>query len=207
MLFSCGEKNSTEGIVSDSLAISIEDTLDTLNKQEIDTRIFGDNVTEIDTEFSFVNSVFDYGASYDFNGCEFNFECDCCSGNLILYKDSVFYYVDHCMADLTITRGHFNIDKNKITFVSDGIIVNKEYDPSKEYKPNVDEFSLADSITKPYSLTFKIKSCNGKALLVDDTNKEIWIAALTNQKAEEEIGKLEKDGILDRFKRRDSDDQ
>jgi hypothetical protein len=203
-LGSCEDKNLENKQRNNDTAIKIQKESDTLiSRINTEQEKFSDDTTIIDAEFSFINAVFDYGASQHLNECNFYFECDCCSGNLIFYKDSAFYYVDHCIGNLTITRGHFSIHENKLICISDGIRVDKEYDPSKEYNPNIDEFQLTDTITEPYKMLFEIQSCNNKPQLVDRSNEEIWIAAYTDLNADREIKKLYKDGIMDRFKQKE----
>lgn len=152
-----------------------------------------------DFPFQLGNKVFVLGAENHLKGCKFQFACDCCSGDLIFLPDSTFYYTNYCMADITVTRGHYIIQRDSLHLRSDGIQVKEEYNWERESNPTAQEFFIKDTIINPYSMDFKIQRCNEHSILVDEGKNGTFVALPKDSSVDAEMRVLEKKGIMAYF--------
>ena len=178
LLFSCSNPSESDKIAADSIAV-VKDSSVAMEEQTGQPSL--DNFKALDSSFSFTDAVFEYGESSLLDECKFDFGCDCCSSKIIFYNDSSYYFIDYCMADLSVTQGNFSINENKIELISDGICINKEYDDSKAYNPLVDEFTLRDTITRPYIVTFGLKSCEGRVAFMHEVEGATLVGLLIKE--------------------------
>ncbi|MCR6642401.1 MAG: hypothetical protein NVV82_26295 [Sporocytophaga sp.] len=185
-IISC--KSETEGKKT-----TIESKTDIINK--VDQHI---NKIISDTTIDIRNRVFEFGSTTHLNDCSFYFECDCCSGEFLFKPDYSFYYVDHCIEDLTVTRGTYHVNNNFLYLSSDSIRVHELYNWEHENDTLAVEYILTDSIIKPYKMQFSIHKCESKIKLVDIEDPAF--VSLSSAKNQDSIlTTLMEKGIIKRF--------
>lgn len=151
-----------------------------------------------DTLIEFQNAVFEFASNTHLINCKFQFECDCCYGDLIFKSDYTFYYIDHCMSDMTVTRGFYSIQDSLLILNSDSIKVQELYNNENEIDTSAVDYIISDSIIKPYEVKFAIQSCESTIKLIDTKEPE-HIAIMTERKSESNIQTFVKKDIMRRF--------
>lgn len=200
IIFSCNSNR-----INEHKEITVKDTL-TINSSMADIRKSKNSartsIKEVilsDTIIEFQNKVFEFGSKTHLTNCSFYFECDCCYGDLIFKPDFTFYHIDHCMDDITVTRGTYSFEEDYLVLNSDSIKIQELYNRENEVDTSAIDYIVSDSIIKPYNIKFAIQSCESTIKLID-TEEPSFIALKTDRKAQSELQILEKKGIVKRFK-------
>ncbi len=116
-----------------------------------------------DTTIDLRNRVFEFGSATHLNDCSFYFECDCCSGEFLFKPDYTFYYVDHCIGDLTVTRGTYHVNNNYVYLSSDSIRIHELYNWEHENDTSAVEYILTDSIINLIKCNLQFTNVNQKS--------------------------------------------
>ena len=120
--------------------------------------------------------VFSEGASYHFtDSCDFNFECDCCAGNLVFNADLTFYYTFKCIGDETFCPGNYEIKADRLLLHYNGSVITKEYNWENDIDSTSIDFFWKDTIIDPWTNKYFIQLCNKKIKLIDDKKENVGI--------------------------------
>ncbi|MEP2025177.1 MAG: hypothetical protein ABJH98_15860 [Reichenbachiella sp.] len=166
---------------NDSLTISIDKAVPKNEKKEI-------------------SGLFTIGSYQDFSDCKFFFECDCCSGDLIL-QGSLFYLFNYCVGDVRLTGGKIEYDTEQITLFSNGIIVDESFNHMYDIDSTLPKFLTESTFDEPYEIMFRIDSCQQKGLLVQQEGKNTSYAQETVQDSKAKINNLLTSSVLKSFKK------
>jgi hypothetical protein len=139
--------------------------------------------------------VFEMGSKTHYTDtCAFYFECDCCSGDLILNADSSFLEVDNCMSNRTLLFGEFEFEKDSLRLNYSGKVKRSEYNYENEFDTSAVDYFISDTSTSPFSHSYLIGECNGKIKLISKDEKNLGIES-TRLKKETVILNLKNDGL------------
>jgi len=142
--------------------------------------------------------VFENGRLTDFtDSCKFNFECDCCFGEMIFKPDSNFYYLEYCMLDVSVPQGKYSIENNQLILNYSGYIRSKEYNWGHEVDSTQIEFFLKDTTVTPWVHTYEIKSCNNQLAFISKNIEETYILLETKNNYQKGIDYLKTEGLID----------
>ncbi len=134
------------------------------------------------------NKVFDYGSKTHLTDtCSFYFECDCCSAELMFFKDNSFYMLDYCESDVTLTHGTFEISPTHVDLHFSGHSTTKAYNWEYEAGNSTIPYVFKDTTTAAQSFRFNSLLCNNKVFL--EAGSEALIEA--DKDPQELIGKIE----------------
>ena len=123
-LISCGQVSNSE---DHKVQTDTVDTSDIKNEETKTIPTIALKMTDLQEK------VFEMGSVTHFTDtCSFYFECDCCSGDLIINNNGTFYYVDHCMSDQTVRIGKYSMTDKVITFDFGSNCVSKVYNYENE---------------------------------------------------------------------------
>jgi hypothetical protein len=154
-----------------------------------------------DTVLDFTNTVFRYASETNLEGCEFRLECDCCSSELVFLDDSVFYLVDYCVEDASVTKGTYFITDGYLIMKSGNISVHNLYNRKGEDTDNnpANDYTVSDSIIKPFHIKFSIESCESGIKLIDKEEPQ-FVAMKSDSHPKTIISNLEEWGMMKRLR-------
>lgn len=133
--------------------------------QEIVEVIPKENQTRILTG-DLKRKIFEIGSKTHFTDtCAFYFECDCCSGNLVLNSDQTFYEIDHCMADESLLHGQYSFEDDTLTLDFDGICVRREYNWENEADTSAVDFLITDTVLESFTQLYYTTQCENRIQL------------------------------------------
>ena len=150
----------------------------------------------------FSGKVYADGDLMHFSGCDYMFECDCCSGKYVFVNDSVFYSVAFCVSDLDVSRGKYVVKNDRITFSFGEECISRNYNWEREMDSTAVEYFFSDTIILGREYTYEIEECEGKLMLKQYRGRD-W-AGLSEEKASDILLDLETMGVLDHFQDRKS---
>jgi len=128
----------------------------------------------------------------NFKKCDFYFECDCCSGQLLFPTQSSFLLINDCVSDYVVTKGTYSIADNGLTLHSDGHRIEVKYNWEREMNPDAEPaYFVKDSAVSGYQLDFKFDSCQQKILL-NQKGQEAFIGIETEKKLSDVIVRLKR---------------
>jgi len=148
----------------------------------------------------FENTSWVVGYTGHLLGCEFEFACDCCKGELFLLENSAFYLVDYCLADRSITSGTFSYDKSKLALNFSGKCVSDTYNWEQEMDSTVTKMFYIDSQSTPHAVTFEVGDCDHNLFLGHSSSEKMDAAAIKSEMSTQDtLHAFQKEGIVDRF--------
>ena len=149
----------------------------------------------------FTNKVFEFGSSTHFTDeCDFYFECDCCSGDLIFNSDSTFYAIDYCMSDQSISEGNYAIRDNMLILKYSGVCVSEKYNWENEMDTSAIDYFIKDTINAPLNIEFYAQFCNDKLKLVYENESKKSFVIESKKPYKESINHLSSKGFIQRIK-------
>jgi hypothetical protein len=157
------------------------------------------NVIVSDTVIDFTNTVFKYASKTDLEGCKFRLECDCCSSDLVFLNDSVFYLVDYCVEDASVIKGTYFITDGFLIIRSGNTSVHHLYNRSDMDDNSTNDYTVTDSIIKPFHIKFSIASCESGIKLIDNEEPQ-FLAIKTDNHPKTIISDLEEWGMMRRVR-------
>lgn len=150
---------------------------------------------KVSEEIKGTNTVYDLGSIIHFNDCGFFFECDCCSGDLIIL-DSTYYYEDHCVGSTTLVGGTIEISLDSLILKSNGVSVSEEYNWESDTDSTQQRVFIKDTILAPHQMSFAIRECDEKIKLINATGNDTWIAFPNGAQLTERINDLKKSDVF-----------
>lgn len=146
----------------------------------------------------FEQKVFDIGLNTDFTDtCAFLFECDCCSGNLVLGKNNDFFLINYCLGDKDLMNGQYNFKKDTLILQYSGNWISREYNWEREMDSTVTAYLMKDTIVPAFERKFLITKCNAKLRFTEIGGEEMAIETSRNYASF--IDTLKAIGIPDKF--------
>jgi hypothetical protein len=183
----------------------VVDSLTRVSQEFLDSKtISSDTIAPViylsDTTIEFRNKVYEFASKTHLDNCNFNFECDCCYGDLVFSPDSNFYYVDYCVEATTVTKGSYSIVNGFLVIKSEGIKVQELYNFENDVDTSAVDYFITDSIMEPYQIRFAIQSCESNIKLIDIKEPDYVAISKTSENPKSIILNLEKRGIMERFR-------
>ena len=144
--------------------------------------------------------IFEMGSKTHFTDtCAFYFECDCCSGDLVLNPDQTFYEIDHCMVDKSLLHGQYKFKNDTLTLNFDGICVKREYNWENEVDTSAVDFFVTDTIFEPFTHQYYSTQCDSRTQLTRISGDQMGVEVY------KDFSKFQKDlqnqGLIGRLKK------
>lgn len=138
--------------------------------------------------------IFEVGSKSLFTDtCAFYFECDCCSGNLILNSNLSFYAINYCQGDISLNHGSYELQRDTLTLNFDGTSVRKEYNWANEVDTSAIDYFITNTLLNPFARRYIATSCEEKMKLIKVGSDEIGIESDKNY--QNFIKTLEQEGL------------
>lgn len=163
--------------------------------QENDYFLFSGSLTFYLGKHNFSNTVYDLGEKTHLTSeCEFYFECDCCSNQLLFNSDSTFLVVSPCTQDVSISHGTYEVLDNTLYLYYSGVwhkryTISDEQDRPAEYDYKTNKIPAHTEIYSP-------EMCQNTTLFTQQNNTDIKIIR-SQESLEKQLVYLKKVGLFD----------
>ena len=125
--------------------------------------------------------VFRMGATEHLTGsCDFIFECDCCSGHLILLADRTACMASYCLDVDSYSDGNYSVHADTLRLTFPGACRLKEYNWEYEADSTVAPWTLRDTTVARHELMMRFVWCGNTLKLLPTGVGELGLATSHN---------------------------